>query len=324
MYKYLKEGSYYTDLYDLGVEECIRIQEHWKKVKEGLKEEDKGISLALHLGLYYLKGERYRSRKAVIRGWMEADRKRDERLENAQEPKGIRCSVCGGNMEVTFKDLYDLEGALRVLFFFECPGCKKRKGIFDNGEEYASKGGRLSKDEMAEWDRDAGERKDREKRDRELLERCRNEFCLSEVEGEEYIMDSDRLKALAESFQEAERKQSDPDYQKVMELRKLKIAELEKFLTGVLEQEKHIKLTLDKPVMDRQVVVPLTVQDDDPSRKEYDSVHKLQRLLRKVLEGTNWRLMSEGIHYRLGYLSCRLKGYEQEADLIEIVRSKEV
>ncbi len=325
MYKYLKEGSYYDDLYDLGtVQECIRVQEHWKKVIEGLKEEDKGISLALNLKLYYLKGERYRRRKAVIRGWMEADRKRSEKLQNTEEPKGMRCSACSGDMEVIFKDLYDLEGALRVLFFFECPGCGKRKGIFDNGQEYVSKGGRLSKDEMIEWDTDTAERKDRERNDRELLERYRVEFCLSEVEGEEYIMDSGRMKALMESFKEAEQKRSDPDYQKVMELKKLKIAELEKLLTGVLAQEKYIKLMLDKPVMDRQVVVPLTVQDDDPSRKEYDSVHKLQRLLKKKLEGTNWRLMSEGINYRLGYLSCRLKGYEQEADLIEIVRSKEV
>ncbi len=269
MYRYLKEEGYYSDLYDLGtIGECIRVQEHWKKVREGLKEEDKGISLALHLGLYYLKGERYRSGKAVIQGWMEADRKHDEKLQNTAEPKGIRCSVCRGNMEVTFKDLYDLERALRVLFFFECPGCGKRRGIFDNGEGHVSKGGRSSKNEMAEWDKDAAERKDREKKDRELLEKYRMEFYLSEVEGEEYIMDSGRLKALAESFQEAERKKSDPDYQKVMELRKLKIAELEKFLTGVLEQERYIKLTLDKPVMDRHVIVPLTVQDDDPSRKE--------------------------------------------------------
>ncbi len=292
MYRYFKEEGYYSDLYDLGtIEECVRIQEYWKKVTEGLQEEEQmGVSLGLE-----------------------------------EEPKGIRCLVCRGSTKVMFKDLYDLDGgALRVLFFFECLGCGKRRGIFDNGQDYVSKGARFSKDEMAEWDKDTAERKDRERKDHELLERYRGEFCLSEVEGEEYIMDSGRMKAFMNSFKEAEQKRSDPDYQKAMELRKLKIAELEKILAGVLEQKKYIKLTLDKPVMDRQVVVPLTVQDDDPSRKEYDSVHKLQRLLKKTLEGTNWRLMSEGINYRLGYLSCRLKGYEQEADLMEIVRSTEI
>ena len=36
-------------------------------------------------------------------------------------------------MEVIFKDLYDLEAGLWLLFFFECPGCGERKGVFDNG-----------------------------------------------------------------------------------------------------------------------------------------------------------------------------------------------
>ena len=30
--------------------------------------------------------------------------------------------------------------------------------------------------------------------------------------------------------------------------------------------------------------------------------------------------MSEGVHYRLGYLSGKLKGYEQEEDLLQLVK----
>ena len=139
MYKYLKEEGYYSDLYDLGtIEECIRIQEYCKKVKEGLQEEEKrGISLGLEICLYSVKGKRYRDRRTVIQGWKEDDRRRDEKLQNTEEPKGMRCSVCSGDMEAIFKDLYDLDGgALRVLFFFECPGCGKRKDVFDNGRHY--------------------------------------------------------------------------------------------------------------------------------------------------------------------------------------------
>ena len=32
-----------------------------------------------------------------------------------------------------------MDKPLRVLFFFECPSCKKRKGIYENGEEHISK-----------------------------------------------------------------------------------------------------------------------------------------------------------------------------------------
>jgi hypothetical protein len=63
------------------------------------------------------------------------------------------------------------------------------------------------------------------------------------------------------------------------------------------------------------------LQDADSSRVEADSVRRFHRIIKKALEGTNWRLMSEEVHYRLGYLSGRLKGYEQEEDLFQLVKA---
>ncbi len=40
---------------------------------------------------------------------------------------------------------------------------------------------------------------------------------------------------------------------------------------------------------------------------EYD----LKRLLKKTLEDTNWRLMSDGVNYKLRFLSGRLRGVER-------------
>jgi hypothetical protein len=40
------------------------------------------------------------------------------------------------------------------------------------------------------------------------------------------------------------------------------------------------------------------------------------------LAGTNWRLMSEGVTDRLGYLQGRLKAYETEEDLLELVKKQ--
>ena len=65
------------------------------------------------------------------------------------------------------------------------------------------------------------------------------------------------------------------------------------------------------------------MQDADSSRVETDSVRRFQRIVKKTLEETNWRLMSEGVHYRLGYLSGRLKGYEQEEDLLQLVKANQ-
>ena len=38
------------------------------------------------------------------------------------------------------KTLHDgLDKPLRILFFMDCPSCKKRLGIYNNGQEYVSK-----------------------------------------------------------------------------------------------------------------------------------------------------------------------------------------
>ena len=325
MFKYLKEEGYYSDLYDLStIKECLRIREFWDMRMKDLKDDEIRMGRwGLDLQLYFVKGERYKGKRLALQEWMEADRKRDEKLNRTEEPKGIRCMKCKEAMKVIFHDLFDLNcDSLKVLFFFECSECGKRKGVFDDGQEFVSKGGKLSQAEMDEWNKEDVERKDRESGDQKLLEQYRAEFCLSEAEGEEYILSSIRLKELSNFMKETEQKRFDPDYEKAMKLKRLTIVELEKLLTGVLEKGKYIKMTFDKPMIDRHVIVPLTVQDGDTARKKYDSVRVLQRILKKVLDGTNWRLMSEGISYRLGYLSCRLKGFEQEADLIQIVKSR--
>lgn len=54
----------------------------------------------------------------------------------------------------------------------------------------------------------------------------------------------------------------------------------------------------------------------------YDSKNNLRRLIKKTLEKTNWRLTSEGVDYRLGYLRGKLKGYEEESDIIELIRKR--
>jgi len=45
-----------------------------------------------------------------------------------------------------------------------------------------------------------------------------------------------------------------------------------------------------------------------------------QKVIKTALDPTNWRLMTAGLSYRLGYLSGSLKGYEWEEDLMEIVK----
>jgi hypothetical protein len=56
---------------------------------------------------------------------------------------------------------------------------------------------------------------------------------------------------------------------------------------------------------------------------EYDSIHDLQKLLKEALSPTNWRLMSDGVTYRLGFLQGRLRGMEGEEKLRELLESEQ-
>ena len=65
--------------------------------------------------------------------------------------------------------------------------------------------------------------------------------------------------------------------------------------------------------------VDFTTQESREDRHEYDSRMKLKKLIEETLADTTWRLMSDGIYYRLGILTGRLRAYEKEEDLIKLV-----
>ena len=109
-------------------------------------------------------------------------------------------------------------------------------------------------------------------------------------------------------------------YEKVAKIKKLTVAELQKLLAAALKKEGYINLEFSKPEIKKDVIIEFTVQDNKTDRGEYDSRIQLQRILKKKLEATNWRLMSEGIMYRLGILSGRLRGCELEEDLLKLVK----
>lgn len=108
-------------------------------------------------------------------------------------------------------------------------------------------------------------------------------------------------------------------YDAVAELKKPKIAELIPLLAEPLEKAGYIEFSLDKPEIGREVVVGFSCLDNKSDRTDYDSRHNLKKLIEKTLTDTNWRLMSDGIHYRLGYLSGRIRAYEGEEDLKKLV-----
>ncbi len=106
-------------------------------------------------------------------------------------------------------------------------------------------------------------------------------------------------------------------------MKKPKIAELSAILNPVLEKTGYIEFGLDKPEIGKDVFVGFNCLDGKSDRADYDSRRTLEKLVKKSLEDTNWRLMSEGVSYRLGYLTGRLRAYEREDDLLRLVAKSE-
>lgn len=363
-YKYLQDKQHYIDRYDLfTIKRCLEVIDFWRKAyKEksndekikNLSPEDKlkGFSQFLNFELYATRGEEYKRKNETIDKWMESDRIKQDKYDHSYPPSNIVCSECDAVIHSTMKHLEDyMNEPLRVLFFFECPSCKKRKGIYENGEERVykpelcpkckkevetkhTKKGKVitwittcscgfAETKVDDFEKDHAKWEKEKQEDTELLEKYRDEFCFSDKAGQEYIEFTEAMDVATEVREEEKRKYDNSLYEKTIRTKKLSIVELEKLLFETLEKEKYIKLSFDKPEIGQFVVVPFTVQDADTSRKDHISASNLQKLIKSALEGTNWRLMSEGTHYRLGYVSGRLKGFEREEDLMEIQGMKQ-
>jgi hypothetical protein len=116
-----------------------------------------------------------------------------------------------------------------------------------------------------------------------------------------------------------EREDNKHIYDAIKEMKKPKIAELQTLLSPALEKAGYIEFGLDKPEIGKDVFVGFSCLDGKSDRADYDSRKMLEKLVKKTLEDTNWRLMSDGVSYRLGYLNGRLRAYEREEDLKTLV-----
>jgi hypothetical protein len=67
------------------------------------------------------------------------------------------------------------------------------------------------------------------------------------------------------------------------------------------------------------MAIPFSCLDNKPERESHDSRMELKKLITTTLADTNWQLMSDGVHYRLGYLSGRIRAYESDEDLRKLV-----
>ncbi len=296
------------------------------------------------VAIYCNTGERALDKEETINKWMEADRERDEKLENTEPPTDIICPNCGEEMTCDHKDLYEAYNPpLRVLFLFRCSSCRKGRGIFDNGKEWevkqqiCPKCSAILKEKYSHKgkavittytclncpykDKEVFEptKIEEEKLDPNF-ERDRARFCLSKEQKDHYYAFKIKLNNVTELLKESKEREKHKDiYDAAAKLQKLTIDQLEQKLIKAFKKHGYEKLRLAQPQIDKYVIVPFTIRDTKPKREKHASELELRRLFNEVLEPTSWRLMTDSVSYRLGILSGRLKGYELEKDLVKLV-----
>ncbi|MFZ2975889.1 MAG: hypothetical protein WA055_04680 [Candidatus Moraniibacteriota bacterium] len=353
---YLKDHTYYSELYDkFTIEDC----EYWEnqkdiiienpKTEEEIKKQNKIIltNMAVDLSLWIEKGERYLKKKETIKQWMDRDRAKDEKLENAIEPKGIRCLQCSSpNMNCISRDfMTDSHDKEEVLFMFQCDKCNKRRAYWENGIEWQSKpylcpkcqsemdSAHIKKDNGVETTyscQKCGHKEtdfmDFSKKEEVVdpdFEMKRKKYCLSEEEGRKYSSEKinlEQMTALGKKWKEEE--DNKELYDAIAKIKKLTVFELQNILSPICEKAGYVKLEFEKPEIQKDVTLGFSLQDSKSGRSEWDSVHELQELIRNTLKETNWRLMSDGVNYRLGFLTGKLRGVEGEENLLKLIDNK--
>lgn len=354
--KYLKPKQHYTDLYDeITVKDC-RWREDFhnnskpsKKLPKEVNEKFyKGVTrITLHYDLLYATIKWYEDKEKTINEWVDRDTKKDELYESAVPLQDIRCLKCKSLTKVGSKILYDShdDQGDRVLFMYDCSNkCVPHRAFFNDGEEYKSKPNlctkcnselersheRIEDEKVITTDTcpDCGHVeidemelgvKEKEKPDPNY-EKDRERFCLSGKALEDNLKEKSQLEGIARFMDELkEKEEHKEEYDAVDNLKKLTIVALENLLVPLCKKAKYIKFQFGTPDMGKDLIVPFTVHEANPEREDLASSHDLKKLIKKALENTNWRLMSDGISYRMGILTGRLRAYEREEDLLKLV-----
>jgi hypothetical protein len=353
-----KNRSYYEDLYDKHtVEDCrswIRIctEKGPSKGAEKLskKEQQRLANVVIELPLYFRKGDRYLRRKETIDEWMDKDKERDDFIASHPAPTAY-CPKCNQKMKLMVDELdEDINNNLRMMFMYRCEPCSEKKAFYNDGVPYVFKNDFCSKCHK-EWEKkytksktkvvtkyscpscgnkdefvlDLNDKPEEETADPDF-EKDKAIFCISEREGEEYrrfkTVDLPEMKKLSEEM--ADKEKHKEIYEQAKNTKKLTIAELSELLAEKLSSEDFKGLVITNTEVTRDLIITFTVQDTKHGRDECHSRSDLKKSLTKILDNTNWKVMSDGVSYKLGLLSGRLRGIDDKEVIYEELKEEKV
>lgn len=152
------------------------------------------------------------------------------------------------------------------------------------------------------------------------FERHKEVFCLSEERAR--TMQAYRPKweeAMRMMDEDMKRMANKELYDAAAKIERLKIPQLIERLRPAIEAAGYIEVAFDKPELGGYVTISFSCMDSHFDREDAKSRKELKKAINQALAEANWRLMSDGISYRLGYLTGKLRAYEEEEDLVKLV-----
>lgn len=293
---------------------------------------------------------RAENRETTIAKWISEDEKKDDRLAMAHISGGTYCRSCGKDMRVISKDYMRREGRKDddILIMFECDNCNKRQALWQDGTEW--EGARHECEKCGGKTTSKHTKKNNVITSTETCEKCghtkTDTLDLSddkmepepvdpylELDRKRFVFDSEmmfkydqKLKHLARMVKlhatAADKVEHVDVFDAIKQIKKLKIAQLKELLEPVFTKNGYSDFKLGDPQIGREVSLDFSCLDTKDNREEYQSKKTLHKAVEKALIDTNWRLMSAGVSYRLGYLTGSLRAYESEEELRKLVEQR--
>lgn len=293
--------------------------------------------------------ERAENRDATIAKWMEEDQAKDDKLAAAHIAGATYCRACGKDTRVVSKDYMRRDGHKDddIFIMFECDNCNKRMALWQDGTEWegakhvckecggstvskhakennviiwtetCEKCGHVETDSIGLSDTKESEPVD------PFLELDRKRFVFDSSMMDKFKQKLSHFERAAKLSASVEDKVQHADvYDGIKQVKKLKIAQLKELLEPIFAKDGYSDFKLGDPQIGREFTLDFSCLDTKDDREEYQSKKTLHKAIEKALVETNWRLMSAGIKYRLGYLTGSLRAYETEEDIKKLVEQR--
>ncbi len=341
MKQYRKSDQYYIDQYDRHtIEKLKELAALYHQANEQFnfnpKDRDsKKINLdSMKYKLRFLNtgAERAGDKENTITNWKLSDERKDCLISTNPIPTNIKCNICAELMEFELHSFIDPDEKL-IFFFFCINGHLPKKAIYADGSEHYISirscgycGGKfVSKSKKTKYNltiTDTCERCDKVQVSEYDLtlekilpidEEERKNYCTDFIGSRTLRQDLEAIISFGE-FMEKQNAEIKYNYDHVQQLN---IAQMETLLSERIEKSGYIKISFEKPKTGRYLTVEISAQDPT-DRDEKNSLKTFKKTIETTLLTTNWRLMSAGITYTLGFISGQLKGYSSEEDIIKI------